>query len=241
MRKKFNDDTAITKAVEKSTQSARELLRIINQPDSGKSSNQASEEHHRGMSNKTSSDASENHHSGMSNKTPCEVQPFHQWLMTLGNHQRRTKLQTSYSWRIDQALVLKESPGMWSTTDGRDGTKHWWQTQCVPQLRNRKLSSRAYISGPSTNFSWSTICLWQKMFKQWHLAQCVIWYTAYQALANRGYYNGFNPTGKQCGSMNMESTVLSSPTQTPWLTGVFWIVQNHTKNNHLEIRCKNQL
>ena len=74
MRKNFTDDTAITKAVEKSTQSARELLRIINQPDSGKSRSQVSEEHHSEMSNKNSSDASE---------TPCEVQPFHPWLMTL--------------------------------------------------------------------------------------------------------------------------------------------------------------
>ena len=67
MRKDFNDDTAITKAVEKSTQSARALLQIINQPGSATSSNQTSAEHHREMSNTTSSDANQDHHRGMSN------------------------------------------------------------------------------------------------------------------------------------------------------------------------------
>ena len=103
-RKNFSDDTAITKAVEKSTSSARDLLRIINQSDSGKSSNRACEEHLSGMSNRTPSDANEDHHSGMSNTTPSDaqhsersnfvVEPFHQWLMTAKPQSKEEKTST---------------------------------------------------------------------------------------------------------------------------------------------------
>ena len=116
MRKSFKDDTAITKAVEKSTSSARELLRIINQPDSGKSSNQASEEHHSGMSNKTPSDASQDHHSGMSNKTPSDaqhaVEPFHPWLMTATPQSKEEKTSTESLITHRAGIGMKKKTGM---------------------------------------------------------------------------------------------------------------------------------
>ena len=79
VRKERDDDLAITKAVEKSTASARDLLRIASQTDSGKSSNPPCQEQHSGKSSKPPCDAQ---HSGKSSKPPCVVQPFHQWLMS---------------------------------------------------------------------------------------------------------------------------------------------------------------
>ena len=66
VRRNREDDLATTKAVEKSTASARDLLRIASQTDSGKSNKPPCQEQH----------------SGKSSKPPCEVQPFHKWLMS---------------------------------------------------------------------------------------------------------------------------------------------------------------
>ena len=124
MRKSFKDDTAITQAVEKSTQSARALLRTINQLDRGKSSNQPSEEHHSEMSNQTSSDASE---------TPCDVKPFHQWLITLAKPSKEQQAS-------DELLVTHQSGisferESWDVINNR--WKGWYKTlmadpMCTP-------------------------------------------------------------------------------------------------------------
>ena len=126
-RKSFSDDTAITKAVERSTSSARDLLRIINQSDSGKSSNRACEEHHSGMSDRTPSDANEDHHSGMSNTTPSDaqhsersnfvVEPFHQWLMTATPQSKEEKTST-HSLIAHRAGIGIEKEN-WESIDGR--------------------------------------------------------------------------------------------------------------------------
>ena len=178
---KFKDDTAITRAVEKSTQSARALLRIINQPDSATSSNQASEEHHREMSNQTSSDANQDHHSGMSNKTPSDaqhaVEPFHQWLMTATPQTKEEK--TSTQSLITHRAGIGIDKENWDVINNR--WCEWYKALMgdwpVPQPCNKGKWFKTYISGPNMSFLWRTICHWPAIFKIWHPAQCVTWYT----------------------------------------------------------------
>ena len=137
MRKSFSEDTAITKAVEKSTSSARDLLRIINQADSGKSINPACEEHHSGKSNTPPSDAQ---HSERSN---CVVEPFHQWLMTT-TQQAKEEKASNQSLMTHRAGISIEREN-WDVMNSR--WREWYKAYCYNKDKEaaRKRFSKIFV------------------------------------------------------------------------------------------------